>query len=76
MESPLSDRKRPPRSFRRPLRSRSVNNVTCAAGLVTAGIGILGVLTRAGGPIDMVLVLVGLLVTLVGLVLRGRSPRN
>jgi len=76
MDSPLPDRKRPPRSFRRPLSSKSVNNVTCAAGLVTAGIGLLAVLTRSGGPIDVVFILAGLFVALAGLILRGRSSRN
>lgn len=58
------------------LTSRRLNTVTCVAGLVTAATGLLGVLTHAGGNFDVVLLLVGLLVALVGLVLRGRSPRT
>lgn len=61
---------------RQRLSSRKVNTVTCVAGLAAAGIGLFGVLTRAGGAFDVVLLLGGLLMTLVGLILRGRSPRT
>jgi hypothetical protein len=79
MESPMPDGKKTARSARpaKPrLSSRKVNTATCVAGLTTAGIGLVGVLTRAGGAFDMVLLLAGLLLTLVGLILRGRSPRT
>ena len=66
----------PARPARPPLRSKTVNTVTCVAGLATAVIGLLGVLTRAGGAFDMVFILGGLLVGLAGLILRGRSPRT
>ena len=59
-----------------PLRSRTVNTATCVAGLVTTGIGLFGVLAGPRGAFDMVFLIGGLLVTLVGLVLLGRSPRT
>lgn len=59
-----------------PLRSRTVNTVTCVAGLVTTGIGLFGMLAGPRGVFDIMLLLGGLLVTVAGLVLLGRSPRT
>jgi hypothetical protein len=58
------------------LRSKTVNNFTCVAGLATAGLGLLGVLAGARGAFDVLLLLGGLLVAIAGLILRGRSSRT
>jgi hypothetical protein len=60
---------------RRPLRSGTVNTFTFVAGLITAGIGLLGVLTRPGAAFDLALIPAGLVVAAAGLVLRRRNPR-
>jgi hypothetical protein len=78
MESPMPDGEKTTPSIRparQRLSSRKVNTVTCVAGLAAAGFGLFGVLTHVGGAFDMVFLLGGLLVTLAGLILRGRSPR-
>jgi len=78
IESPMPDDAKMAPSARpaRPrLSSRKVNTVTCVAGLAAAGFGLYGVLSRAGGVLNMVFLLGGMLVTLAGLILRGRSPR-
>jgi hypothetical protein len=54
-------------------RPKQLRTITCAAGIVSAGVGVLYVLTGNGRAIDIVLIVGGLLVILAGLALMRKS---